>query len=385
MSSIYIHWPFCVSKCNYCDFNSIACKGSNIDFENWLKLYKKVLLKFKNEFYKDEDITSVYFGGGTPSLLPVFFVEDILNEIQKNFNLKDEAEITLEANPKTIDKEKAVGLKKIGINRLSIGVQSIIEDDLKMLGRIHSAKDAINCIYEMRNIFENISIDMIYNRPGQTLKDWSNELNEVLKLPIDHISLYELIVEDNTPIKKMIDSGILPIPSSSADFFEKTMEITEKNNFERYEVSNFALKNNFDKNQKPKYGRHNLSYWNYEDYYGIGPGSHSRVSVDSKKIAIAQDPNNESWLKWADSNLDFDCEILSKDDEYKELLIMGLRANCGVDLKKIDDSIKNKHDLENKLKNLYENSYIIKDGGKIFLMYDGIFRLNMIVKYLAGE
>ena len=219
MSSIYIHWPFCVSKCNYCDFNSIACKGSNIDFENWLKLYKKVLLKFKNEFYKDEDITSVYFGGGTPSLLPVFFVEDILNEIQKNFNLKDEAEITLEANPKTIDKEKAVGLKKIGINRLSIGVQSIIEDDLKMLGRIHSAKDAINCIYEMRNIFENISIDMIYNRPGQTLKDWSNELNEVLKLPIDHISLYELIVEDNTPIKKMIDSGILPIPSSSADFF----------------------------------------------------------------------------------------------------------------------------------------------------------------------
>ena len=383
MSTIYIHWPFCVSKCHYCDFNSIACKGSTIDFENWLKLYKKILLKFKDEFYKGERVTSVYFGGGTPSLLPVFFVEDILNEIRKNFNLTKNAEITLEANPKTIDKEKAAGLKKSGINRLSIGVQSIIDSDLKMLGRIHSAKDAIDCVYEMRNIFENISIHMRSNTPGQTIEKWINELNEALKLPIDHISLYELIVEDNTPIKKMIDSGMLPIPSSSADFFEKTMEITSDNNFEMYEVSNFAL-NKFA-NQDPKYGKHNLSYWNYEDYYGIGPGSHSRVSVDSKKIAIAQNSNNASWLKWAENESDFDCEILSKDDEYKERLIMGLRANCGIDLDKIEDTIKNKYDLEKKLKNLTANSYIIKDGGKVFLTREGIFRLNMIVKYLAGE
>lgn len=179
MSTIYIHWPFCLSKCYYCDFNSIKCSG-NINFKKWLYLYKKVLEKFKQDFYKSEDITSIYFGGGTPSLLPEWFVADLIEEINNSFNLMPGSEITLEANPKTVNKQSLLNFKKAGINRLSIGVQSIRNEDLKLLGRIHNSQDAKDCVFEAFDVFDNISIDMIYNRPRQNLTDWESELNEVL-------------------------------------------------------------------------------------------------------------------------------------------------------------------------------------------------------------
>ncbi len=175
MSTIYVHWPFCLSKCHYCDFNSVAC-GKNINFQEWYVLYKNVLLRFKEEFYKNEQITSVYFGGGTPSLLPSWFISDILNEINGNFNLDSNAEITLEANPKTLDKSKAIELKMAGVNRLSIGVQSIIDADLQILGRVHNAEEAKTCIFDLANVFDNLSIDMLYNRPGQSVCSWESEL-----------------------------------------------------------------------------------------------------------------------------------------------------------------------------------------------------------------
>lgn len=375
MSTIYIHWPFCLSKCYYCDFNSIKCSG-NIDFKKWLYLYKKVLEKFKQDFYKSKDITSIYFGGGTPSLLPEWFVADLIEEINNSFNLMPGSEITLEANPKTVNKQSLLNFKKAGINRLSIGVQSIRNEDLKLLGRIHNSQDAKDCVFEAFDVFDNISIDMIYNRPRQNLIDWESELNEVLNWPINHISLYELIIEDNTKLKQMIEQGNIPYPDNSDKFFNKTIEIATQANFEMYEVSNFA------RNQK--YGKHNLSYWNYEDYYGIGPGSHSRITKAQQKIAIAQISNNLNWLKWAEDP-DFELEILSKDEIFEEMCIMGLRSKCGLDLGKISEEIKNKYDLQNKIEKLIKNSYIIKLGNRIILTKEGIKRLNLVIEFLVRE
>lgn len=375
MSTIYIHWPFCLSKCYYCDFNSIKCSG-NIDFKKWLYLYKKLLGKFKQDFYKSEDITSIYFGGGTPSLLPEGFVADLIEEINNSFNLMPGSEITLEANPKTVNKQSLLNFKKAGINRLSIGVQSVRNEDLKLLGRIHNSQDAKDCVFEAFDVFDNISIDMIYNRPRQNLIDWESELNEVLNWPINHISLYELIIEDNTKLKQMIEQGDIPPPDKSDKFFNKTIEIATQANFEMYEVSNFA------RNQK--YGKHNLSYWNYEDYYGIGPGSHSRITKAQQKIAIAQISNNLNWLKWAEDP-DFELEILSKDEIFEEMCIMGLRSKCGLDLGKISEEIKNKYDLQNKIEKLIKNSYIIKLGNRIILTKEGIKRLNLVIEFLVRE
>ena len=378
MSTIYIHWPFCRSKCHYCDFNSMPCPKF-VDYSKWLVAYIKIVQKYNEHYYNGGFITSIYFGGGTPSLLPSGFIASILEKISTTFKLAPNIEITIEANPKTINKIKAIELKKSGVNRLSIGVQSIVDDDLKMLGRIHLAKEARECVFEMSEIFDNLSIDMIYNRPGQNLLNWEKELQEVLEYPIKHISLYELIVETNTKLKAMIDSGALPSPSSSATFFEKTIEIAKGHGFEMYEVSNFAK----DKH----YGRHNISYWKYEDYYGIGAGAHSRCTLANHKIAIAQITDNNEWLRWAmeTENPAFNEEILTEDDEFKERLIMGLRCKFGINIDVISEHMKTKYGLKNKLKKLQANSYIINKGSDVVLTDDGIMKLNLIIRYLTEE
>lgn len=371
MATIYIHWPFCVSKCSYCDFNSFAIT-EKINFELWLKKYKRILSKF-NSF---EKITSIYFGGGTPSLLPAFFVENILKFIRENFHVVEYAEITIEANPGTISIEKAGHFKKAGINRLSIGVQSIYEDGLKMLGRIsHSAEQAVGCVKEMSSVFDNISVDFIYNRPFQRAMDWKKELLETLDVlgnSIKHISCYELIVEEGTKLSKEILSGNLKKPEETDKFFDITYDILSKNGFEMYEVSNYA---------KPGYeGRHNLSYWKYEDYYGVGPGSHSRITENLKKIAIEQEKNPKRWLNCPQTH-QFQKEILTDTDILQEKIIMGLRAKCGVNAEDLCE-IPN---INKKLSNLLDNLYIIYEDGRVIMTYEGLKRLNLIIRYILGE
>jgi oxygen-independent coproporphyrinogen-3 oxidase len=369
MSTIYIHWPYCITKCKYCSFNSVAITEA-IDFRLLNSLYTKVILKFCSDFYNNELISSIYFGGGTPSILPAWFVSNILSTIHKNFNVSEIAEITLEANPLTIDHQKAMHFKKAGINRLSIGVQSLRDKDLLMLGRKHNSNDAIRCIFDMANIFDNISIDMIYNRPGQQLSDWVLELNESLLLPIQHISLYELIVEDGTELHNLISSGSLPSPRMGSEFIETTWEISENAGFHRYEVSNFA-KQGFK-------GEHNLSYWKYEDYYGIGPGAHSRITSQTSKIAIEQIKNIDAWIRMTTDSMKFETTELSFTDVTNEKLIMGLRSEIGIDLS--DISIDN-----NKVRSLLADSYIMLKGNMMVLTSEGLLKLNLIVAYLSDE
>ena len=308
MSTIYIHWPYCLSKCYYCDFNSIICK-SNINYLEYYRLYKNVLYEFIEQFYNNEEITSIYFGGGTPSLVDPIFTDNLLNYIYKTFKISSNIEVTIEANPKTIDNNKAKEFKSSGINRISIGVQSIIDSDLKILGRIHNSYDAIKCVYDMHNIFNNVSIDVIYNRPNHELKDWIRELKQILLLPIQHISMYELIIENNTYIKYLIDNGFLSAPNKDSRFMEETIKVAESNGFEMYEISNYFKKGT------NLYSKHNLSYWNYDLYYGVGAGSHSRVKINNNIYAIEQNKNINNWLMWAENPI-FNVEELDKSNKY---------------------------------------------------------------------
>ncbi|MDR2666978.1 MAG: hypothetical protein LBB34_02585 [Holosporales bacterium] len=240
----------------------------------------------------------------------------------------------------------------------------------------------------MSEIFENISIDMIYNRPKQSLQSWRDELKNVVSFPINHMSLYELIVEDDTPIKKSIDSGILPSTDKSDRFFEETVSLARRCGFEMYEVSNFAkiphTKDIIANDGDIPYGRHNVSYWKYEDYYGVGPGSHSRARCGERKVAIAQIVNNKDWLQWA-KNPVFDMEILNEYDEFKERILMGLRSKWGVNFGSFSENVKGKYDLQNKLQNLAKNSYIMVDDGVVVLSHEGLLRLNLVVRYLVGS
>lgn len=383
MSTIYIHWPYCLSKCYYCDFNSVVCKN-NINYLKYYQLYKNVLNKFKEQFYNNEEITSIYFGGGTPSLVDPIFIDNLLNYIYNIFRISDNVEITIEANPKTIDKYKAQQFKCSGVNRISIGVQSIIDEDLRVLGRIHNSYDAIKCVYDMSDIFNNISIDIIYNRPGQKIEDWVEELNRILLLPIQHISMYELIIEDNTYIKYLIDKGFIEKPSNNSKFMEETIKIAKYNGFEMYEISNYVKKD------KRLYSKHNLSYWNYDRYYGVGAGAHSRVSNGNNIYAIEQLNNINDWLLWSE-NPEFDLEQLSEDDIYKEQLIMGLRTKFGVNINNLNKKMIKKYKLFDKMKVLKENSYIVDtteintvdNNNNLILTYKGMLKLNMIVEYLT--
>jgi oxygen-independent coproporphyrinogen-3 oxidase len=308
--------------------------------------------------------------------MPLQLVDGLLNTIRSKFNLSSKAEITIEANPKTIDKTHAKGLFNAGVNRLSIGIQSVIDSELKLLGRAHGAQDAISCVHDMSSVFDNISIDMIYNRPNQKLDDWKEELGVALSLPVKHASLYELIIEDGTKMKYLIESGKLPRPDSGPSFFDLTFKIAESYGFGRYEVSNFA---------KPGYeGIHNIGYWRYADYYGVGPGSHSRVSIGSQKIAISQETKIAHWLHWA-RNPVFDLEYLSDDDVIKEKLIVGLRSNVGFSVKSISSDLRKLYDFERKIKALSQDSYIMFNGDTVVLNHRGLTKLNMIVDYLSRK
>jgi oxygen-independent coproporphyrinogen-3 oxidase len=343
-----------LSKCDYCDFKSYVQK--EIDLDQYLKEYKQ-----KIDIYTkyNKNITSIYFGGGTPSLLSQYFVYELVQYIKTRFSVCNNAEITLEANPRTLDIHKALAFKEVGVNRISIGVQSIYDDGLQSIGRrSHTAREAIECVKLMASIFDNVSVDLIYNRPGQTTSEWKKELTETIYIfnNIQHISCYELILEKNTKLSMDIESGNKKKPIDTDEFLDITHDILDKNGFEMYEVSNFA-KNGF-------YGRSNLSYWRYEDYYGVGDGAHSRVTVDdATKIAIEQVGTEQIVTK------------LTEQEVIKEKIIMGLRSTlCGIDEKFINDI--------QKITKLEKNSYIICKDRRVIITYEGLKRLNLVIRYI---
>ena len=334
--SIYIHWPFCKSKCPYCDFNSHIY--SSIDYDLWESCYLKEIDNFSH-IIKNRNLKSIFFGGGTPSLMNPKTVEKIIEKIlflsgKNHKNL----EITLEANPTSVENSKFIDFKSAGINRVSIGVQSFDEKELKFLGRNHSSEDAMNAISIASRNFERFSFDLIYALPNQSLDAWKKTLHKAMEIAKSHISLYQLTIETGTKFYSIHKSGGFELPTSelSSELYSITGEILAKNNFNHYEISNYAVRG--------QESVHNLSYWNYDEYIGIGPGAHGRIfendygnEMGGKLYATTMIYAPEGWLRAVKENSSGLREKipLSKTEIFTEIFMMGMRLSSGMSDRKL--------------------------------------------------
>ncbi|CAM2823194.1 radical SAM family heme chaperone HemW [Flavobacterium frigoris] len=322
MSGIYIHIPFCKQACHYCDFHFST--SMNKKEEMVLALAKEIQMR-KSEF-KNDTIRTIYFGGGTPSVLTSDEINFLIDAVYENYEVADNPEITLEANPDDLSSERILELSKSKINRLSIGIQSFFEDDLKMMNRAHDSAEAQNCLEEATKYFDNISLDLIYGVPGMSNEKWKQNIKKALSFGIPHISSYALTVEPKTAMNKMIQTGKMEAPKDEVaqEHFAILVETLEMNGFIHYELSNFGKENYFSKN--------NSAYWLGKKYMGIGPSAHSYDGV-SRSWNIA---NNPLYLKAIQvGKLPNEIEILSEADRYNEYIMTGLRTIWGVSLDRI--------------------------------------------------
>lgn len=334
--AIYIHYPFCKSKCPYCDFNSHI--SNNLDEDEFILGYENELKFFAENIAKSK-VASIFFGGGTPSLMSEKMLSKILNKINQLFKVNKNCEITLEANPTSFETSKFINFKKIGINRLSLGIQALNDKDLKFLGRNHSANEALKSIESVAKIYDNFSFDLIYARPNQNIKDWLKELEFALEFNSPHLSLYQLTIEKGTPFYKSFNDGEFSLPNdkTSSVLYNETNSLMKINEYENYEISNYAKKN-FE-------CRHNLSYWQGDDYIGVGAGAHSRAYLINSdyRQAISMICQPESWLKKTQKygNGIQKQYNLSKYEIAEELILTCLRTNSG-----LTNKILEKHHLE---------------------------------------
>ncbi len=383
---IYIHWPYCISKCPYCDFNSHKIK--NYDQNEWLTAYENQIKYFKeyliSQNFEDIKLSSIFFGGGTPSLMPPKLVEKILTFINKLFNFDQNIEITLESNPTKLELNKISDFKSAGINRVSLGVQGLNDTDLKYLGRLHSASETFIVLDHMQKIIDNISVDLIYALSCQNLEIWNKELQVFLKnFSIKHLSAYQLVIEKGTKFYHLFNSGELNTVSDNLykEFYFSTKNILKENKFNQYEISNFSKPNFFSK--------HNTIYWTSDNWIGIGPGAISRIWNNKKeRIEFENFKKPETWLKnclYKEINLKNMLKI-NFDITEQEILMMGLRLNDGVDLNKIQCRKFLRNDEILKLQkqgiiNVYKNRLRINDN--YFNVHDYIVR-KIIDNYLSS-
>ncbi len=322
---IYVHWPFCAQKCPYCDFNS------HVRFQGWdearfLAAYKRELETFAVHVPK-QTVSSIFFGGGTPSLMQGETVAAIIDHIAKLWPVATNAEITLEANPGSVEAGRFRDYRRAGVNRVSVGVQSLVEADLKALGRIHTVAEAKAAVAIADKTFDRFSFDLIYARPKQTLKAWHEELEQGLAMAGGHLSLYQLTIEDGTPFAERYKRGQLIVPDEDAalDLFELTQQLTSDAGLPPYEISNHA---------KPgEESQHNLIYWRYGSYVGVGPGAHGRVIWDGTRQATATQLNPEDWCASVEQRgygLSQQ-QPLTANEQADEFLLMGLRLSEGID------------------------------------------------------
>jgi len=324
---VYVHWPFCAQKCPYCDFNSHVRFGG-WDEARFLDAYLRELDVVKARVGRQE-VYSIFFGGGTPSLMKPQTVAAILDHIGRLWPVATDAEITLEANPNSVEAERFVGYRAAGVNRVSIGVQSLRDEELKRLGRLHSAAEARSAIEIAKRTFDRFSFDLIYARPGQTHEAWRAELSEALALAGEHLSLYQLTIEPDTPFAELHARGrlVVPDPDQALALYILTQDMTESAGLPAYEISNHAAPGGES--------RHNLLYWRYGAYAGVGPGAHGRLVLPGgQRIATASERNPERWVEHVETaGHGFTEETpLTLSEQADEMLLMGLRLTEGIDI-----------------------------------------------------
>jgi putative oxygen-independent coproporphyrinogen III oxidase len=322
---VYVHWPFCLSKCPYCDFNSHVRRG-DVDEDRFVEAFRTEI-DHRAELAPGREVRSVFFGGGTPSLMLPSTVEAILGHIAKRWTLAKDAEITLEANPTSVEASRFKSFKAAGVNRVSLGLQALNDIDLKALGRQHTVAEALAALNVANRIFERSSFDLIYARSGQTAASWKKELEIALTYAGEHLSLYQLTIEPETMFERMVEAGKLTLPDNDAQraLWDVTQELTIRAGLPAYEVSNHA--------RPGAECRHNLGYWRYGEYAGVGPGAHGRLNTPRGRRAQSTERHPEMWLTCVETEGHglVEDDILSPEQQGDEFLLMGLRLREGVD------------------------------------------------------
>ena len=380
--SLYIHWPYCESKCPYCDFNSHV--NEKINENEWIKSYKNQLLAIKEELIQKNvnfrHLDTIFFGGGTPSLMPLKIVENIIDISKKIFGFKKNIEITLEANPSSYENKKFIKFKQIGINRISIGAQSLNNKYLKFLGRLHNIKDIKIALNDASEIFDNISVDLIYAFHGQKIHEWTNELESFLNTyNLQHLSLYQLTIEEGTKFFKDHKNGIIKLMDNdkAAEFYNISNKLLSDFRFIKYEVSNYA-----------KIGfkcKHNLNYWKSENWMGIGPGAHGRLwsSVKNRnRIEYQNFKNPKTWLSKNLLQAEFE-KITNLNSNVSDIdtLTMGLRLYEGLQISKLNNlSILNYRSL----KELQSRKIISFKDDILRVNQKHMIKLNSILNYIIN-
>ncbi len=328
---IYVHWPFCAQKCPYCDFNSHVRHGG-WDEARFLAAYKREL-DYVRSLSGPADVSSIFFGGGTPSLMKAETAAAILDHIAGSWTIAPDAEITLEANPGSVEAGRFKGYRAAGVNRVSVGVQSLNDEELRKLGRIHTVAEAKAALDVARKTFDRFSLDLIYARPGQAPDAWRAELKEAIGLAGKHMSLYQLTVEPGTRFADLHALGKLAVPDGdeALALYEVTQELTEAAGLPAYEISNHAVPG--------EESRHNMLYWRYGAYAGVGPGAHGRLVFEGARQAMVTERNPEQWAERVERTGHGFTEItpLSRPEEADEMLLMGMRLREGLDLDRLAD------------------------------------------------
>jgi oxygen-independent coproporphyrinogen-3 oxidase len=376
---VYVHWPFCLSKCPYCDFNSHVRRGG-VDEPRFLAAIQAEL-QHRAALTQGRQVRSIFFGGGTPSLMAPETVAAIIETIGKLWKLDPKAEITLEANPTSVEAARFRGYRQAGVNRVSLGVQAFNDADLKLLGRMHSAEEAMRALDIAGATFDRMSFDLIYARPGQSPQVWARELAEALARAPEHLSLYQLTIEPDTMFEQLYRAGKLKIPKADVarDLWDVTQELTEKAGMPAYEISNHA--------RPGSESRHNLIYWRYGEYVGVGPGAHGRiVAAKGGRRAHATEPHPEMWLTVVESEGTglVEDEALSMEAQGDEFLLMGLRLTEGIDPARFQ-ALTGKRFEASRVADLIANGMVeYTRQGRIRVTSEGFPVLDAVVADLAA-
>jgi oxygen-independent coproporphyrinogen-3 oxidase len=375
---VYVHWPFCLSKCPYCDFNSHV-RHAAIDEARFVRAFAAEIAATAARA-PGRTVSSIFFGGGTPSLMQPATVGAILDAIASQWTVAPDAEVTLEANPTSVEATRFRGYRTAGINRVSLGVQALDDAALKALGRTHTAREALDAVAIARGAFERYSFDLIYARPGQTPQAWAGELKRALSEAAEHLSLYQLTVEADTPFAALHAAGKLAVPDedSARALYDATQEVCAGAGLPAYEISNHA--------RPGAECRHNLVYWRAHEYAGIGPGAHARLDIEGERHAIATERRPETWLMRVESlgHGAITDETLLRSEMADELLLMGLRLAEGIDPARYERLAERPLDPRRIAILLEEGAVELTPGGRLRVTQAGFPVLDAVVADLAA-
>ena len=375
---VYVHWPFCLSKCPYCDFNSHV-RHAPVDQARYVRAFAREI-ETTAQRTGGREVSSIFLGGGTPSLMQPQTVSAILDAIGKHWRVADDVEVTLEANPTSVEATRFRGYRAAGVNRVSLGVQALDDVSLKALGRLHTAREALDAVAVARSAFDRYSFDLIYARPDQTPQMWADELKHAISEAAEHLSLYQLTIEEGTPFFGLHAAGKLQTPdeATARALYDVTQDVCARHGLPAYEISNHA--------RAGAECRHNLVYWRGAEYAGIGPGAHGRLDINGVRHATATEKRPESWLMRVEAGGHgvVTDDILNSEERADEFLLMGLRLTEGIDPRRYQ-ALSGRPLDPNRIAALREEGAISVDAdGRLRVTKDGFPVLDAVVADLAA-